>query len=93
MTHHEFEALVRKVLGVQDAESIAWRERIDLVRYRVFEGGLLSLLLVFPSPPERHRALVPGGVGRHRPCLLMRWAAGAARTPGWKRPGRGSVRW
>ncbi|WP_432075785.1 DUF5655 domain-containing protein [Streptomyces wuyuanensis] len=69
---HEFEALVRKVLGAEAAESIDWRrprmvciaagfshhdrvavqwlpERIDLVRYRVFEGGLLSLLLVDSS--------------------------------------------
>ncbi|MFE2559694.1 DUF5655 domain-containing protein [Streptomyces sp. NPDC059352] len=71
--HHEFEALVLKVLGAEAAESIDWRrprmvciaagfshhdrvavqrlpERIDLVRYRVFEGGLLSLLLVDSSP-------------------------------------------
>ncbi|MFJ9738581.1 DUF5655 domain-containing protein [Streptomyces sp. NPDC101166] len=71
--HHEFEALVRRVLGPEAAESIDWRrprmvciaagfshhdrvavkrlpERIDLVRYRVFEGGLLSLLLVDSSP-------------------------------------------
>ncbi|MEU9859325.1 DUF5655 domain-containing protein [Streptomyces sp. NPDC047971] len=70
---YEFEALVRKVLGAEAAESIDWRrprmvciaagfshhdrvavqwlpERIDLVRYRVFEGGLLSLLLVDCSP-------------------------------------------
>ncbi|WP_370410809.1 DUF5655 domain-containing protein [Streptomyces fradiae] len=70
---HEFEALVRRVLGAGAAESIDWRrprmvciaagfshhdrvavqwlpERIDLVRYRVFEGGLLSLLLVDSSP-------------------------------------------
>ncbi|MEV7903031.1 DUF5655 domain-containing protein [Streptomyces anulatus] len=70
---HEFEALVRRVLGVEVADSIGWRrprmvciaagfsqhdrvavqrlpERIDLVRYRVFEGGLLSLLLVDSSP-------------------------------------------
>lgn len=70
---HEFEALVRKVLGAEAAESIDWRrprmvciaagfshhdrvavqwlpEQIDLVRYRVFEGGLLSLLLVDSSP-------------------------------------------
>ncbi|WP_326765293.1 DUF5655 domain-containing protein [Streptomyces sp. NBC_01591] len=70
---HEFEALVRKVLGAEAAESINWRrprmvciaagfshhdrvavqwlpERIDLVRYRVFDGGLLSLLLVDSSP-------------------------------------------
>ncbi|SDP31616.1 DUF5655 domain-containing protein [Actinacidiphila guanduensis] len=71
--HHEVEALVRKVLGAEAAESIDWRrprmvciaagssrhdrvavqrlpERIDLVRYRVFEGDLLSLLLVDSSP-------------------------------------------
>ncbi|MEU0302838.1 DUF5655 domain-containing protein [Streptomyces sp. NPDC006175] len=70
---HEFEALVRKVLGAEVADSIDWRrprmiciaagfshhdrvavqrlpERIDLVRYRIFEGGLLSLLLVDSSP-------------------------------------------
>ncbi|MBT3160123.1 hypothetical protein KQH42_28305 [Streptomyces sp. CHA1] len=67
--HYEFEALVRKVLGAEAAESIDWRrprmvciaagfshhdrvavqrlrERIDLVRYRIFDGGLLGLLLV-----------------------------------------------
>ncbi|MEU2963178.1 DUF5655 domain-containing protein [Streptomyces albidoflavus] len=67
--HYEFEALVRKVLGPEAAESIDWRrprmvciaagfshhdrvavqrlrERIDLVRYRIFDGGLLGLLLV-----------------------------------------------
>ncbi|MFE7337901.1 DUF5655 domain-containing protein [Streptomyces griseus] len=71
--HHEFEALVQKVLGAEAAESIDWRrlrmvciaagfshhdrvavqrlpERIDLVRYRMFEGGLLGLLLVNTSP-------------------------------------------
>ncbi|MFD9427341.1 MULTISPECIES: DUF5655 domain-containing protein [unclassified Streptomyces] len=71
--HHEVEALVRKVLGAEAAESIDWHhprmvciaasfsrhdrvavqrlpERIDLVRYRIFEGGLLSLLLVDSSP-------------------------------------------
>ncbi|MEU6664010.1 DUF5655 domain-containing protein [Streptomyces sp. NPDC046821] len=70
---HEFEALVRSVLGAEAAESIDWRrprmvciaagfshhdrvavqrlpERIDLVRYRVFDGGLLGLLLVDSSP-------------------------------------------
>ncbi|MFD5626441.1 DUF5655 domain-containing protein [Streptomyces sp. NPDC127072] len=75
--HHELEALVRKVLGPEAAESIDWRrprmvciaagfshhdrvavqrlpERIDLVRYRVFEGGLLSLLLVVSSPGSRN---------------------------------------
>ncbi|MGW5987700.1 hypothetical protein ACWFRT_05010 [Streptomyces anulatus] len=67
--HHEFEALVRKVLGAEVAESVDWRrprmvciptgfshhdrvavqrlpERIDLVRYRIFDGGLPGLLLV-----------------------------------------------
>jgi predicted transport protein len=71
--HHEFEALVRKVLGSEAAETIDWRrprmiciaagfshhdrvavqrlpQRVDLVRYRVFEGDLLSLLLVDSSP-------------------------------------------
>ncbi|WP_329307144.1 hypothetical protein OG322_27615 [Streptomyces sp. NBC_01260] len=89
---HEFEALVRTVLGVDVADSIDWRrprmiciaagfshhdrvavqrlpERIDLVRYRVFEGGLLSLLLVDSSPgspsvassrPSRGRDAVVG---------------------------------
>ncbi|MFH8398912.1 DUF5655 domain-containing protein [Streptomyces sp. wa1064] len=70
---HEFEALVRSVLGAEAAAAIDWRrprmvciaagfshhdrvavqrlpERIDLVRYRIFEGGLLSLLLVHSSP-------------------------------------------
>ncbi|MFB6698330.1 DUF5655 domain-containing protein [Streptomyces rubiginosohelvolus] len=71
--HHEFEALVREVLGAEAAESIDWRrprmvciaagfshhdrvavqrlpERIDLVRYRIFEGDLLSLLHIDSSP-------------------------------------------
>ncbi|MGQ4489639.1 DUF5655 domain-containing protein [Streptomyces sp. SAS_281] len=69
---HEFEALVRKVLGAEAAKSVDWRrprmiciaagfshhdrvavqrlpERIDLVRYRIFDGGLLGLLLVDPA--------------------------------------------
>ncbi|WP_416484223.1 DUF5655 domain-containing protein [Streptomyces sp. CL12] len=77
--HHEFEALVRKTLGAETAESIDWRrprmvciaasfshhdrvavqrlpERIDLVRYRVFEGDLLSLLLVDSSPGSANPA-------------------------------------
>ncbi|MFD7087271.1 DUF5655 domain-containing protein [Streptomyces sp. NPDC059896] len=77
--HHEVEALVRKVLGPEAAESIDWRrprmvciaasfshhdrvavqrlpDRIDLVRYRVFEGGLLSLLLVDSSPGAANTA-------------------------------------
>lgn len=83
---YEFEALVRKVLGAEAAESIDWRrprvvcvaagfshhdrvavqglpERIDLVRYRIFEGDLLGLLHVDSSPgfptsasPRRSRA-------------------------------------
>ncbi|MDI3418526.1 hypothetical protein QIT00_08110 [Streptomyces sp. B-S-A12] len=81
--HHEFEALVRKVLGAEAAESVDWRrpriiciaagfshhdrvavqrlpERIDLVRYRIFDGGLLGLLLVdsatgFPSAASSRR--------------------------------------
>ncbi|MEU1797904.1 hypothetical protein [Streptomyces californicus] len=79
--HHEFEALVRRVLGAEAVESIDWRrprmvciaagfshhdrvavqrlpEQIDLVRYRVFDGGLLSLLLVDSSnqaASRRHR--------------------------------------
>ncbi|MER5970732.1 DUF5655 domain-containing protein [Streptomyces sp. NPDC002055] len=77
--HHEVEALVRKVLGAEAAESIDWRrprmvciaasfshhdrvavqrlpERIDLVRYRVFDGDLLSLLLVDSSPGSANAA-------------------------------------
>lgn len=77
--HHEFEALVQRVLGAEAAESINWRrprmvciaagfshhdrvavqrlpERIDLVRYRIFEGGLLSLLLVDSSPSSPNPA-------------------------------------
>ncbi|MEU2249642.1 hypothetical protein [Streptomyces sp. NPDC019224] len=80
---HEFEVLVRKVLGAEAAKSIDWRrprmiciaagfshhdrvavqrlpERIDLVRYRIFDGGLLGLLLVesvtgFPSATSSRR--------------------------------------
>ncbi|MEU9953052.1 hypothetical protein [Streptomyces sp. NPDC047939] len=80
---HEFEVLVRKVLGAEAAKSIDWRrpriiciaagfshhdrvavqrlpERIDLVRYRIFDGGLLGLLLVesvtgFPSAASSRR--------------------------------------
>ncbi|MYV66791.1 hypothetical protein GT043_12755 [Streptomyces sp. SID2131] len=91
--HHEFEALVRKMLGAEAAESIDWRrprmvcvaagfshhdrvavqrlpERIDLVRYRIFEGGLLSLLHIDSSPGSpsaasarrnREREAVVGG--------------------------------
>ncbi|MFE1516836.1 DUF5655 domain-containing protein [[Kitasatospora] papulosa] len=57
-------------------------ERIDLVRYRVFEGGLLSLLLVDSSPgsssaassrPSRGREAVvdsaPAGAGLVPECL------------------------
>ncbi|MEU3702746.1 hypothetical protein AB0E82_10705 [Streptomyces anulatus] len=102
--HHEFEALVRKVLGAEAAESVDWRrprmicvaagfshhdrlavqrlpERIDLVRYRTFDGGLLGLLLVdssagFPSAASsrrgRERAAVvesvPTAAARIRPC-------------------------
>ncbi|MEV7145056.1 DUF5655 domain-containing protein [Streptomyces sp. NPDC093084] len=84
---HEFEALVRKVLGGVAAESIDWRrprmvciaagfshhdrvavqwlpERIDLVRYRVFEGGLLSLLLVDSSPGSPSTASTRRNRGR-----------------------------
>ncbi|MEU8744960.1 DUF5655 domain-containing protein [Streptomyces sp. BPPL-273] len=85
-SHHEFEALVRKVLGAETAESVDWRrprmiciaagfshhdrvavqrlpERIDLVRYRIFDGGLLGLLLVdsvtgFPSAASSRRERV-----------------------------------
>ncbi|MGW3069317.1 DUF5655 domain-containing protein [Streptomyces sp. NPDC001130] len=70
---HEFNALVKEVLGTEVAESLDWRapravciaanfshhdrvtvqevgKRIDLVRYRVFDGGLLSLQLVESAP-------------------------------------------
>jgi predicted transport protein len=79
---HEIEALIRKVLGAEAAESIDWRrprmvciaagfsrhdrvavqrlpERIDLVRYRVFDDDLLSLLLVDSSPGSTHAASSP----------------------------------
>ncbi|WP_416481413.1 hypothetical protein [Streptomyces sp. CL12] len=36
-------------------------ERIDLVRYRVFEGGLLSLLLWAPPPARVRNRLSPAG--------------------------------
>lgn len=86
--HHEFEALVRRVLGAEVADSIDWRrpwmiciaagfshhdrvavqrlpERIDLVRYRIFEGGLLGLLLVDSSrlPERRFFSAKPGEGG------------------------------
>lgn len=92
--HHEFEALVRKVLGVEAAESVDWRrprmiciaagfshhdrvavqrlpERIDLVRYRIFDGGLLGLLLVdsatgSPSAASTRRGRGAGIGGRRR---------------------------
>ncbi|MGW8060912.1 DUF5655 domain-containing protein [Streptomyces ziwulingensis] len=96
--HHEFEALVRKVLGAEAAESIDWRrprvvciaagfshhdrvavqrlpERIDLVRYRVFEGGLLSLRLVDSSPG------MPAAVLSRRPRERDAAAAGAPTVP------------
>ncbi|WP_399094175.1 DUF5655 domain-containing protein [Streptomyces sp. BBFR2] len=38
------------------------RERIDLIRYRVFDGGLLSLMLVDSSPGVPH----PGPKRQHR---------------------------
>ncbi|MFD5185635.1 DUF5655 domain-containing protein [Streptomyces sp. NPDC058372] len=85
--HHEFEALVRKVLGAEAAESVDWRrprmiciaagfshhdrvavqrlpERIDLVRYRIFDGGLLLVdsATGFPSAASsrRGRERAPG---------------------------------
>ncbi|MFD4344020.1 DUF5655 domain-containing protein [Streptomyces coelicoflavus] len=96
--HHEFEALVRKVLGAEAAESIDWRrprvvciaagfshhdrvavqrlpERIDLVRYRVFEGGLLSLRLVDSSPG------MPAAVSSRRPRERDAAAGGAPTVP------------
>ncbi|MCX4452887.1 hypothetical protein OOK58_12410 [Streptomyces sp. NBC_01728] len=47
------------------------RERIDLVRYRVFEGGLLSLLLIESTPgspcpsPRSVESVIAGEVGVH----------------------------
>ncbi len=90
--HHEFEALVRKVLGAEAAESFDWRrpqmvciaagfshhgrvavqrlpERIDLVRYRVFDGGLLSLLLVDFSPGSP--APAASWAHRERPAVAV----------------------
>ncbi|MFD3418872.1 hypothetical protein [Streptomyces decoyicus] len=89
--HYEFDALVRRVLGPEAAESIDWRcprmvciaasfsphdrvavqrlpERIDLVRYRVFEGGLLSLLLVDSSP--RSPSAAPSRRDRERDAVV-----------------------
>ncbi|MER6599167.1 hypothetical protein ABT305_12145 [Streptomyces parvus] len=88
--HHEFEALVRRVLGAEAAGSIDWRrprmvciaagfshhdrvavqrlpERIDLVRYRVFDGGLLSLLCSSTPHPAPQTPLRPGGTGNGMP--------------------------
>ncbi|MFE5491568.1 DUF5655 domain-containing protein [Streptomyces virginiae] len=99
---HEFEALVRKVLGAEAAESIDWRrprmvciaagfshhdrvavqwlpERIDLVRYRVFEGGLLSLLLVDSSPGSASAA--PSRRSRERDAVVGSAPAAAPTTP------------
>ncbi|MFF4453819.1 DUF5655 domain-containing protein [Streptomyces goshikiensis] len=107
--HHEFEALVRKVLGAEAAESIDWRrprmiciaagfshhdrvavqrlpERIDLVRYRVFDGNLLSLMLVdSPASPSaassrrsREREAV---VGREPAAPAVPSSAGAGLVP------------
>lgn len=99
---HEFEALVRKVLGAEAAESVDWRrprmiciaagfshhdrvavqrlpERIDLVRYRIFDGGLLGLLLVdsvtgFPSAAPSRR-------GRERATAVDSVPTAAAISP------------
>ncbi|MDQ8704102.1 DUF5655 domain-containing protein [Streptomyces sp. LHD-70] len=101
--HHEFEALVRKVLGAEAAETIDWRrprmvciaasfshhdrvavqrlpERVDLVRYRVFEGGLLSLLLVDSSPGSPTAASSRWNRGREA-VVGCAPAAPAARPP------------
>ncbi|GHF28035.1 hypothetical protein GCM10010218_06420 [Streptomyces mashuensis] len=90
LAQHEFEALVRKVLGAEAAESTDWRrprmvriaagsshhdrvaaqwlpERTDLVRYRVFDGGLLPVDPSSGSPSaassrrSRERDAVVGG--------------------------------
>lgn len=94
--HHEVEALVRKVLGAEAAESIDWRrprmvciaasfshhdrvavqrlpERIDLVRYRVFEEDLLSLLLVDSSPGSPSAAV--SRRNRERDAAAASWSA------------------
>ncbi|WP_339151537.1 DUF5655 domain-containing protein [Streptomyces sp. F41] len=102
--HHEFEALVRRVLGAEAAGSIDWRrprmvciaagfshhdrvavqrlpERIDLVRYRVFDGGLLSLLLVDSSPGSPN----PTASRRHRErdaAVVSSPVGSAGRAPG-----------
>ncbi|MGW7540013.1 DUF5655 domain-containing protein [Streptomyces sp. NPDC054770] len=107
---HEFEALVRKVLGSEAAESIDWRrprmvciaagfshhdrvavqwlpERIDLVRYRVFEDGLLSLLLVDSSPGSLSTASTRRDRGRDtvddsaRAAPAVPSPTGASRVP------------
>ncbi|MFG2094603.1 hypothetical protein [Streptomyces sp. NPDC048612] len=90
--HHEFEALVQRVLGAEAAESINWRrprmvciaagfshhdrvavqrlpEQIDLVRYRIFEDGLLSLLLVDSSPGSPNPASSPPTSVKATPML------------------------
>ncbi|MFF4819388.1 hypothetical protein ACFY2K_32995 [Kitasatospora sp. NPDC001309] len=88
-SRHEFEALVKKKLGPEAAESVDWRAPralciaagfshhdrvavgdlgrqwpIELVRYRIFDGGLLSLQLVEPvsaavSPAAVRRSITP----------------------------------
>ncbi|MFF7801155.1 DUF5655 domain-containing protein [Streptomyces olivaceus] len=109
---HEFEALVRKVLGAEAAESVDWRrprviciaagfshhdrvavqrlpERIDLVRYRIFDGGLLGLLLVdsatgfsraASSRRGRERATVVDGVPT-APAASSPASVGVGRVP------------
>lgn len=102
--HHEVEALVRRVLGEEAAESIDWRrpraiciaagfsrhdrvavqrlpERIDLVRYRIFEGGLLSLLLVDSSPGLSSTAS-PRRPGERNAVAAAAPAASAPASPG-----------
>ncbi|MFE3774502.1 DUF5655 domain-containing protein [Streptomyces sp. NPDC059122] len=103
--HHEVEALVRKVLGSEAAESIDWRrprmvciaasfsphdrvavqrlpERIDLVRYRVFEGDLLSLLLVDSSPGAPSAASSRRNRGRDATAVSVATVPVVAASPG-----------
>ncbi|MFI0942758.1 DUF5655 domain-containing protein [Streptomyces sp. NPDC021020] len=105
---HEVEALVRRVLGGEAAESIDWRrppviciaagfsrhdrvavqrlpERIDLVRYRIFEGGLLSLLLV-DSSPGSSSAASPRRPGERNAVLAGAQRASTACVPASPNP-------
>ncbi|AVV42958.1 hypothetical protein C6376_17605 [Streptomyces sp. P3] len=68
------------------------RERVDLVRYRVFEDGLLSLLLIESTPgstrpvsdrrQNREREFTSGAVGKGRKTSAQATAAAAGAVPG-----------